>query len=73
VLFINTFNASAFRSDDKGATWKRLEGYYFKRGHHAIPDPNHEGMIYMTTFGGSVWYGPDTGIDGAFEGIYPYR
>jgi hypothetical protein len=34
-----------------------------------VPDPLHRGMLYVTTFGGSVWYGPETGDPGAGEDI----
>lgn len=69
VIYINTFHNAAYRSDDRGETWKRLEGYRFKWGQRAIPDPNHPGMLYLTTYGGSVFYGPARGVAGAFEGI----
>jgi photosystem II stability/assembly factor-like uncharacterized protein len=73
TLFLNTFNSSAFRSDDAGKTWHRLEGYNFKWGHRPVPDPHNKGMLYLTTFGSSVWYGPALGVPGAFEDIYSYR
>ncbi len=69
VIFINTFQNAAFRSDDYGETWNRLEGYRFKWGQRAIPDINHPGMLYLTTYGGSVFYGPANGVPGAFEDI----
>ena len=72
TLFINTFDSAAYRSDDRGSTWRRLEGYNFKWGHRPIIDPYHQGMLYLTTFGSSVWYGPATGGAGAFEDIYPF-
>jgi photosystem II stability/assembly factor-like uncharacterized protein len=69
TIFINTFQNAAYRSDDRGEHWKRLEGYRFKWGQRAIPDINNPGMLYLTTFGGSVFYGPDEGVPGAFEDI----
>ncbi|OGG00774.1 MAG: hypothetical protein A3F83_09435 [Candidatus Glassbacteria bacterium RIFCSPLOWO2_12_FULL_58_11] len=69
TVFINTFNSAAFRSEDRGETWHRLQGYNFKWGHRPVPDPHHPGMLYLTTFGGSVFYGPATGVPGAFEDI----
>jgi len=69
VIFINTFQNAAFRSDDFGETWKRLEGYRFKWGQRAVPDINHPGMLYLTTYGGSVFYGPAKGVPKAFEDI----
>jgi len=68
-LFINTFDSAAYRSDDSGRNWRRLEGYNFKWGHHAILDPHNPSMLYLTTFGSSVWYGPVDGVPGAFEDI----
>lgn len=69
VIFINTFQNAAYRSDDSGETWKRLEGYRFKWGQRAVPDINHPGMLYLTTYGGSVFYGPAKGVPGVFEDI----
>lgn len=39
------------------------------RSRRVIPDPYHPGMIYITTFGGSVWYGSATGDPSAVEDI----
>ncbi len=50
-------------------TWKRIGGYNFKWGHRVIPDPFHPDKIYVTTFGGSVWYGPAKGDAKAPEDI----
>jgi photosystem II stability/assembly factor-like uncharacterized protein len=58
VLYICGFDAAAWRSDDAGATWSRIRGYTFKWGHRVVVDPVHAGMIYITTYGGSVWHGP---------------
>jgi photosystem II stability/assembly factor-like uncharacterized protein len=71
TVFINTFDSAAYRSDDRGKSWRRLEGYNFKWGHRPVLDPHHKGMLYLTTFGSSVWYGPADGVPGAFEDIYP--
>ena len=75
TIYINTFHNAAFRSDNRGDDWYRLEGYNFKWGQRAIPDPHHPGMLYLTTYGGSVFYGPAGGVPGAFEDIenYPGR
>jgi len=73
TLFINTFDSAAYRSDDRGKTWHRLRGYNFKWGHRPVLDPHYRGMLYLTTFGSSVWYGPTTGVPGAFEDIYPFK
>jgi len=69
VVIINTFDSAAFRSDDRGETWNRLKGYNFKWGQRPVFDPHHPGMIYLTTFGGSVYYVPAKGMPGAFEDI----
>jgi len=69
TVYINTFNSAAFRSPDRGETWHRLEGYNFKWGHRPVPDIHHEGLLYLTTFGGSVFHGPAGGVPGAFEDI----
>ena len=58
VLYVCGFDAAAWRSGDGGATWQRLRGYTFKWGHRVIPDPVNRKMIYITTYGGSVWHGP---------------
>jgi photosystem II stability/assembly factor-like uncharacterized protein len=73
TLFINTFDSAAYRSDDRGKSWQRLEGYNFKWGHRPVIDPHHKGMLYLTTFGNSVWHGPINGVPGAFEDIYPFK
>ncbi len=58
VLYASGFESAAWRSDDRGATWTRVPGYDFKWGHRVVPDPAEAGMVYITTFGGSVWHGP---------------
>jgi photosystem II stability/assembly factor-like uncharacterized protein len=68
-LYACGFESAAYRSTDKGATWTRLKGYNFKWGHRVIPDPADEKMVYITTFGGSVWYGPAAGDAKAVEDI----
>jgi hypothetical protein len=34
-----------------------------------VPDPTHPEKTYVTTFGGSVWYGPANGDPKAVEDI----
>ena len=69
VLYACGFESSAWRSTDRGETWKRIPGFNFKWGHRVIPDPRDPDSIYITTFGGSVWYGPATGDPQAVEDI----
>ena len=52
-----SFEGSAFYSEDRGRTWKRLGGFNFMMGHRPIFDPHNKDMLYITTFGSSVWYG----------------
>ncbi len=69
TVYINTFQNAAYRSTDRGETWKHLEGYRFKWGHRPVPDPHHPGMLYLTTYGGSVFYGPSAGVPGAGDDL----
>jgi photosystem II stability/assembly factor-like uncharacterized protein len=57
VLYATGFESAAWRSADRGLTWKRIPGFDFKWGHRVIVDPQDRGQIYITTFGGSVWHG----------------
>jgi photosystem II stability/assembly factor-like uncharacterized protein len=58
LLYASGFSSAAWRSADRGLTWRRIRGYDFKWGHRVIPDPRRTGWIFISTFGGSVWYGP---------------
>ncbi|MGE5646438.1 MAG: hypothetical protein ACM336_11665 [Acidobacteriota bacterium] len=69
TLYACGFESSAWRSTDRGETWKRIQGYNFKWGHRVIPDPQNPKMIYVMTYGGSVWYGPAAGDPKAPEDI----
>ena len=69
ILYACGFTSSAWRSSDRGETWKRIQGYNFKWGHRVIPDPRDTQKIYITTFGGSVWHGPALGDPAAVEDI----
>ncbi|MBI4877335.1 MAG: hypothetical protein HY822_22135 [Acidobacteria bacterium] len=69
TLFACGFESSAWRSADRGETWQRIRGYNFKWGHRVVPDPLDAEMIYVTTFGGSVWHGPAAGDPNAVEDI----
>jgi len=61
-LYINTFDHAAYRTDDFGQTWRKLKGYNFHWGQRPIPDEHNPDMLYLTTFGGSVWHGPADGM-----------
>jgi len=63
------FNGSAYRSEDLGASWKRIKGYNFKWGKRVEPDPKDPEKVYIITFGGGVWHGPARGDDQAIEDI----
>jgi photosystem II stability/assembly factor-like uncharacterized protein len=69
VLYATGFESSAWRSADRGLTWRRIRGFNFKWGHRVIPDPVDAGKISITTFGGGVWYGPAAGDPNALEDI----
>jgi len=68
-LYATGFESSAWRSIDRGVTWHRIRGFNFKWGHRVIPDPADPAMIYITTFGGSVWHGPAAGDPRPVEDI----
>lgn len=69
IIYINTFQNAAYRSENSGESWQRIEGYRFKWGQRPIPDLNNPGMLYLTTYGGSVFYGPAKGIPGIPDDI----
>jgi photosystem II stability/assembly factor-like uncharacterized protein len=69
TLYICGFDAAAYRSTDAGIHWTRIRGYNFKWGHRVIVDPNDASMIYIATYGGSVWHGPAVGDPNAPEDI----
>jgi photosystem II stability/assembly factor-like uncharacterized protein len=63
IVYINTFQNAAYRSEDAGENWERIKGYRFKWGQRPVPDPNNPGMLFLTTYGGSVFYGPAKGVE----------
>jgi photosystem II stability/assembly factor-like uncharacterized protein len=63
MLYLNTFNHDAWRSDDSGESWEKLAGYDFHWGHRAIPDRHDPEKVYLTTFGGSVWHGKPVPVE----------
>jgi photosystem II stability/assembly factor-like uncharacterized protein len=68
-LYLATFHAAVHRSQDGGQTWRRLPGFNFQWCHRATPDPHLPGMLYLGTFGSSLWYGPEEGVPNAVEDI----
>jgi len=72
VLFFTGFNSGVFRSDDGGKSWYRLKGFRFKWGHRVIVDTYNPGMIFVTTFGGSVYHGSEYGDPDAVESVAEY-
>jgi photosystem II stability/assembly factor-like uncharacterized protein len=69
VLYAAGYESSIWRSANRGKTWKRIPGFNFKWANRVIPDPQHDGQIYVTTFGGGVWHGPTTGDPAAVDEI----
>ena len=50
--------AGLWLSKDDGATWTAMNGLPFSNVQRVAFDPANENVIYVTTFGGSVWRGP---------------
>jgi photosystem II stability/assembly factor-like uncharacterized protein len=45
-------------SKDAGKTWRALEGLPFRNAQRVTFDPRDDSVIYVSTFGASVWRGP---------------
>jgi photosystem II stability/assembly factor-like uncharacterized protein len=69
VVYAAGYESSIWRSADRGKAWKRVPGFNFKWINRVIPDPQHDDMIYITTFGGGVWHGPAVGDPSAIDEI----
>jgi len=69
IFYACGFNASAYRSEDRGVTWQRIKGYNFKWGKRVEPDLQDPEKVYIITFGGGVWHGPAVGDPDATEDI----
>jgi photosystem II stability/assembly factor-like uncharacterized protein len=69
IYYACGFNGSAYRSEDKGVTWKRIKGYNFKWGKRVDFDPVDSEKIYIITFGGGLWHGPAIGDPASTEDI----
>ena len=50
--------AGLWLSKDAGKTWTALDGMPFHRAQRVSFDPRDDSVIYVSTFGGSVWKGP---------------
>ncbi len=72
VLYATGFESSVWKSIDRGESWTRVKGYNFKWGQRVFPDPKNPGMIYVGTFGGSIWHGPtDSDVEAAGDIVTP--
>jgi len=67
--WINTCCRAVFDPEVESRTWSRIKGYNFKWGHRPVVDPLNPGMLYLTTFGGGLHYGPAAGDPAAVEDI----
>lgn len=67
TVILTTFEGEVTRSDDFGETWKNLEGFTFQWAKQPIFDPHNPNMLYITTFGSSLWYGSAHGTSEAFD------
>ncbi|MEP7256964.1 MAG: hypothetical protein ABI687_01210 [Flavitalea sp.] len=70
IFYACGFNSSAYRSANGGKNWQRIKGYDFKWGKRVDPDPLDVSKIYISTFGGGVWYGPSEGDPNARENLF---
>lgn len=58
LMMLNCDMSAAYISEDGGRTWKAFDALPFSNVQRLTFDPSHDGLIYVTTFGGSVWRGP---------------
>ena len=72
-VFITDFEGDVMRSDNRGMTWRRLGGFNFMMPKNPIVDPYDKRMIYVTTFGGGLWHGPQEGVPGFREDVVPFH
>jgi len=69
AIYIVTAEYAAYRSLDGGKTWERIRGYHFSVGKNPILDPYNNDMMYISTFGGSIFYGPRAGGTERYDDI----
>jgi photosystem II stability/assembly factor-like uncharacterized protein len=50
--------AGLWLSQDNGQTWRAFDGLPFSNVQRITFDPADESLMYVTTFGGSIWRGP---------------
>jgi len=50
--------AGLWLSQDNGQTWQAFDGLPFSNIQRVTFDPSDDSLIYVTTFGGSIWRGP---------------
>jgi photosystem II stability/assembly factor-like uncharacterized protein len=50
--------AGLWLSQDNGQTWQAFDDLPFSNIQRVTFEPSDDGLIYVTTFGGSVWRGP---------------
>lgn len=50
-------DAGLWLSKDAGMTWTAMEGLPFRNAQRVTFDPRDDSVIYVSTFGGSVWKG----------------
>jgi photosystem II stability/assembly factor-like uncharacterized protein len=59
-LYLATQNWGAFRTNDYGRSWKELgTNEDIRWGHKVVLDPLNPDMLFITSFGSAVFYGPD--------------
>jgi photosystem II stability/assembly factor-like uncharacterized protein len=68
-IYIVTTEYAAYRSLNGGQQWERIRGYHFRNGKNPILDMHHDDMMYISTFGGSVFYGPRAGGTERYDDI----
>jgi hypothetical protein len=54
----NSEDCGLWLSKDAGKTWKALDGLPFRNAQRVAFDPKDDSVIYVSTFGASVWRGP---------------
>jgi len=58
-VYAGTASHGLWMSPDAGRTWKRFAAIPFRACQNVTFDPQDRSIMYVTTFGGGVWKGPD--------------